>query len=178
MFFSNSGVLLKSLLGSARVLSLAIILVSTGVLIMGMSNSRAVDVSHPLRLFKVETAYDDVKFDVENSIVDAGYKIIYRGDIGKMLERTAGEVGSKKKVYEQAGFFLFCSAPHSYATMAADPRNIAFCPYNLIFYSLPGEKDTTYVGYRRPAPVGSEESKAALMKLDELLEGLVKAALN
>ena len=142
------------------------------------ANSLAVGDAHPLRLFKAEAEFDDVKFDLENAIVNAGLKIIYQGNIAEMLERTAGEVGTKGKVYDNAEFFTFCSAPNSHATMNADPRNIGYCPYLLYVYSLAGEKDITYVGYRRPLIVGAESSKAALMALDKLLEGLVKEAVE
>ena len=133
---------------------------------------------HPLHLFKVEAEFDDVKFDLENAIVNAGLKIIYHGNIGEMLARTGGEVGSKDKVYEHAEFFTFCSAPNSHATMNADPRNIGFCPYLLYVYQLSGDKGITYVGYRRPIAGGSDASKKALKTLDNFLEKLVKEAVE
>ena len=147
-------------------------------LVTGAHAGKAEESGHPLHLFKVEAAFDDVKFDIENAIVNAGLKIIYHGDIGEMLARTGGEVGSKKKVYAHAEFFTFCSAPNSHATMNADPRNIGFCPYLLYVYQLAGDKDITYVGYRRPIAAGSDASKKALLVLDKFLEKLVKEAIE
>jgi len=155
-------------------LHLVIGLLVVTLLLMMPCKVMAADASHPLRVFKAKAEFDDVKFDLENAIVNAGLKIIYRGNIGEMLARTAEEVGAKGKIYDYAEFFEFCSAPISHATMGADPRNIGFCPYILYIYSLKGDKNVTYVGYRRPVGVGDAASKAALITLDKFLEKLVK----
>ena len=159
------------------------LMVALGILllplsIMAASGVLAVDASHPLRVFKAEAEFDDVKFDLENAIVNAGLKIIYQGNIGEMLERTKESVGAKVKVYDNAEFFAFCAAPISHAIMGADPRNIGFCPYIIYAYSLAGEKGVTYVGYRRPVAAGSEASRAALKTLNKFLETLVKGVVE
>lgn len=156
---------------------LLIALLSVGAFISVGTQVQAEEVSkpgQPYKLYKVEGAFADVKFDLENAIVNAGLKIIYRGNIKVMLERTADSVGVKKKAFENAEFFLFCSAPISHGILGADPRNIAYCPFNLYFYSLPGEEDVSYVGYRRPDIIGSDKSKDALKALDGFLDGILK----
>ncbi|WP_428826463.1 hypothetical protein ACLIKD_20410 [Azonexus sp. IMCC34842] len=34
--------------------------------------------------------------------------------------------------------------------MEADPHNIVLCPFAISIYTLPGEKNTTWVAYRKP----------------------------
>jgi len=167
----------RSQLDLMRLVFMVAIFVLSFFTIPSMSANAESDV-HPLHLFKVEAEFDDVKFDLENAIVNAGLKIIYHGNIGEMLERTGGEVGSKGKVYANAEFFTFCSAPNSHATMNADPRNIGFCPYLLYVYQLAGDKDITYVGYRRPIVGGPDGSKKAVEALNKFLEKLVKDAIE
>jgi hypothetical protein len=51
--------------------------------------------------------------------------------------------------------------------MEADPANIAYCPYVIAIYALPGKSGTVHVAYRRTLP-----------EVDRLLEGIVKSALG
>jgi len=165
----------KFLPGRSRIL----LAVFSLILVVGMVPiAEAVDTARPLRSFKVEGAYDDVRFDLESAIVNAGLKIVYNGNIADMLGRTASAVGAKKSIYDNAEFFTFCSSPHSHATMGADPHNVGYCPYLLYVYSISGEKNVTYVGYRRPVIAGTDESKKSLMALDKLLESLIKDAIE
>jgi hypothetical protein len=62
--------------------------------------------------------------------------------------------------------------------MEADPTNIVFCPYIIVYYTLHHDPKTVYVGYRRPLPAGSEASRASIKEIEGLLDGIVKEALN
>lgn len=127
---------------------------------------------------KVESPYEDVVDDIKNAITERGIKINNISHIGIMLARTAEAVGATKQVFEHAEAIEFCSSTISRATMEADPHNIVFCPYIIAVYSLPGEGDITYVSYRRPTPVGSEESQASLKAVEGLMEEIITAAVE
>ena len=121
-----------------------------------------------------EGSFEDVKFGLNDAIINRGLKVIYKGNIAQMLERTGGAVKGARKIYDNAEFFLFCSAPHSHGTMQADPANIAYCPYSIFIYTLVGEKDKVHVGYRRPSGGASEASKKALAGVETLLKAIIK----
>lgn len=127
---------------------------------------------------KVEIPYEYVVDDIKNAIAQRGIKINNISHIGDMLARTAEAVGASKQVFVHAEAIEFCSSTVSRATMEADPHNIVFCPYIIAIYSLPGEEDFTYVSYRRPIPVGSDESKAALKAVEGLMEEIITSAVE
>ena len=127
---------------------------------------------------KVEIPYEYVVDDIKNAIAQRGIKINNISHIGNMLARTAEAVGATKQVFVHAEAIEFCSSTISRATMEADPHNIVFCPYIIAIYSLPGEEEFTYVSYRRPTPVGSDESKAALKAVEGLMEEIITSAVE
>lgn len=126
---------------------------------------------------RVESPYEYVLDDIKNAIAERGIKINNISHIGNMLARTASDVGASKQVFAHAEAIEFCSSTVSRTMMETDPHNIAFCPYIIAVYSLPGEDNITYVSYRRPTPVGSPESRAALSAVEGLLEAIITAAL-
>lgn len=129
-----------------------------------------------MRLYTVKSPYEFVREDIVQAITARGIRINNISHIGDMLARTGKDLGAKKQVFDKAEAFEFCSATVSRATMEADPHNIVFCPYIIAVYSLPGDKDTTYVAFRRPTLVGSEASRAALQRVEDLLTGIVEEA--
>ena len=131
-----------------------------------------------LVLYQTKGKFDNVKEAVELAITDRGLVINNVSHIGKMLARTGKDLGATKKVYIEAQALEFCSATVSRRTMEADPRNMIFCPYIVNVYVLPQEPETVYLAYRRPQRVGSKESKAALRAVEELLDGIVREALQ
>ena len=142
------------------------------MLLAGSANAQEV------RSYAKRAAYDDVKFELTNAIVNRGLTVDYTGQIGKMLERTGPDVGSSKLLYKQAEFLTFCSAKLSRAMMEADATNIGFCPYVVFIYEPADKPGETVVGYRRPPPGGSDASKKALAEIDALLDGIVKDAVK
>lgn len=131
-----------------------------------------------LRLYTTTRDFDTVKEDVEIAITNRGLVIDHTSHIGDMLERTGRDLGTARPVYGKAGSMQFCSATVSRRTMEADPTNIVFCPYIIVYYTLPHDPKTVYVGYRRPLPSGSEASRASIREIENLLDGIVKEALN
>ncbi len=54
--------------------------------------------------------------------------------------------------------------------------NIAYCPYVLFVFQASLDDPTVTIGYRRLPESGSEESKAALAKVNELLDDIAREA--
>lgn len=125
-----------------------------------------------------KAAYDDVKFELTNAIVNRGLVVDFNGQISKMLDRTGADVGSAKPLYRQAEYFSFCSAKLSRQMMEADPVNAGFCPYVVFMYETVAAPGTTHVGFRRLPQHGSAASKAALAEINKLLDGIVAEAMN
>lgn len=127
-----------------------------------------------MRMYVVNSSYEFVRDDLELAITGRGIKINNISHIGDMLARTGKDLGATKQIFVHAEAFEFCSATVSRASMEPDPHNIIFCPYIIAVYSLPNEKNKTYVSFRRPTMVGSKASKAALQKVEELMTSIVK----
>jgi hypothetical protein len=131
-----------------------------------------------LKLYSKRGNYEDVKLDIEIAITNKGLVIDHTSHIGAMLDRTGKDLGTSKPIYGNAGSMQFCSASISRRTMEADPTNIVFCPYIIVYYTLHDDPKTVYAGYRRPVAAGSAESKQSLEAVEKLLDGIVREALN
>ena len=125
--------------------------------------------------------FEDVKQDIVIAITNRGMVVDHTSHIGKMLDRTGKDLGMTKIIYgeDQAQAFSFCSAVVSRKTMEADPHNIAFCPYTIVVYATKEEPNKIHVAYQRPLREGgSDASKASLKVVDDMLDGIVREALN
>ena len=128
--------------------------------------------------YKVKANWGDVRDQVREAITGKGIKINNVSHIGEMLIRTGKDLGYKKKVFDHAEAFEFCSATHSRFTMEADPHNIVFCPYIISVYEIASEPGEVYVTYRRPSIIGDEASKKSLRGVEELIDSIVQDALS
>ncbi len=153
------------------------LILSFGLLAGGLTSSLASEPDH-LKLYTTRGNFEDVRQDIEIAITGRGLVVDHTSHIGAMLERTGKDLGTTKPIYGDAGSMQFCSATVSRRTMEADPTNIVFCPYIIVYYTLPDDPKTVYVGYRRPLPVGSATSKKSLKDVENLLDGIVKEALS
>ena len=131
-----------------------------------------------LKTFSKKGAFDGIAFDVENAIIEKGLVIDVKGDVGGMLKRTGADVGSDKELYAGAKYFAFCSAILSRKMMEADPENLGLCPYIVFVYELKSDPGTVIAGYRSVGERGDDASEDALKAVDEMLEGIVKSALE
>jgi uncharacterized protein (DUF302 family) len=95
-------------------------------------------------------SFEDVRDAVVMAIEAKGLIVDHVAHVGDMLQRTAKDVGAGRQLYGKAEVLEFCSARISREMMAADPHQIAFCPYSIAVYTLPSEPGTVYVTYRRP----------------------------
>jgi uncharacterized protein (DUF302 family) len=131
-----------------------------------------------LRILSKNATYDDVRFELQNAIIDRGLKIDTNGQVGKMLERTGADVGSSRQIYRNAEYFAFCSAKLSRAAMEADPENIGFCPYVIFIYETAAMPGIIHVGYRQLPPDNSVASQTARTAIEKLLNEIAKQAVQ
>lgn len=141
-----------------------------------VSSVEAASAPEGVTTYEVSGAFEDVRFELENAIVNRGLVIDYVSHIGDMLERTGEDVGSGTQIFADAQSMLFCSANLSRKAMEADAYNIAYCPYAVFVFETPSNPGTVTVGYRHLAETGSEESRAAIGNVNALLEEIVSEA--
>jgi uncharacterized protein (DUF302 family) len=131
-----------------------------------------------IKTYSKAGSFEDVKFDLNNAIVGRGLVIDQNGHIGRMLERTGADLGATKPIYKNAEFFSFCSAKLSRQMMEAEPSNIGFCPYIVFIYETASKPGEIVIGYRRPAITGNQDSQAALVQIEKLLDGIAQEAVK
>jgi len=90
------------------------------------------------------------------AIENRGLVVNYTAHIADMLQRTGTDIGASRRIYDHAEVVEFCSASLSRKMMEADPHNIVLCPFAISIYTLPGEKNTTWVAYRKPLGVAAK----------------------
>lgn len=112
------------------------------------------------------------------ALENRGLVLSYTARVGDMLDRTGRDLGNDKAIYGKAEVLEFCSAAISRETMAADPRNIVFCPYAIAIYTLPQAPRTVYLAYRVPPVLQDDASVRALQKVEKLLADIVSEALR
>ena len=124
----------------------------------------------------VRGSFEDVKQMLTLAIENRGLVVDHESKVGNMLERTGKDLGATKQIYARAEVLEFCSATYSRQTMEADPRLLAFCPYSIAIYQLPGENDQVHLAYRRPLVEGDGPGAHALREVDRLLGSLLQEA--
>jgi len=127
-------------------------------------------------LFKAQGNYQDIRDNVQMAIEGKGLKITNTNHIADMLDRTGKDIGETRKVYENAEQFEFCSATISRHMMEADPHAIVMCPYSVVVYQVPGDKNI-YLAYRKPAATRNKALKKPLAELEALLTDIIKDAM-
>ncbi|MGP1609467.1 MAG: hypothetical protein ACTS5G_02085 [Burkholderiales bacterium] len=131
-----------------------------------------------LQVRTISGEFDDVRERVVMALENRGLVLSYTAHVGDMLDRTGRDLGNDKVIYGKAEVLEFCSAAISRETMAADPRNIVFCPYAIAIYTLPQAPRTVYLAYRVPPVLGDEASVRALQKVEKLLADIVNEAMQ
>lgn len=126
--------------------------------------------------YTVQRDYAIVREDLEIAIANQGLVIDHISHIADMLERTGKDLGQTQQLYAKGETFLFCSASLSREMMAADPRNVVFCPYAIALYILPQEPRAVHIAYRIPRPLDSQGDPAVLTKVEKLLDTIAREA--
>jgi uncharacterized protein (DUF302 family) len=150
---------------TARSIFVASLLVAVPAVAAAQSGSFA-----DVRVVAVSATYEDAKDRLSTAIEGKGLKIDRMAQIGEMLDRTGADLGAKRRVFERAEIFEFCSARLSREMMEADPRNIVLCPYGIAVYALPGERGKAFFAYRVPS------TRAGTAPVANLLRDIVKEA--
>lgn len=145
----------------------------SGALVLLLSASPAV-ATDAVSYNRKGATYEDVRFELENAIVNEGLRIDYTGNIAAMLQRTGPDVGSSQPIYQNAEFFTFCSAKLSRAMMEADPANMSQCPYVMFIYQRAATTKDVVVGYRKVNVTG--RGAKALEEINKLLDRIARAA--
>lgn len=128
--------------------------------------------AHYAQVVVVNKTFADAKDSLVLAIEGQGLVINTTAHVGAMLERTGKDVGSDKKIFENAEVIEFCSAKVSRAVMETDPRALVLCPYSIALYTLPNQPGKTQIAYRKfPADSGAAQ-------VENLIEGIVKEAVK
>lgn len=130
----------------------------------------------PIVVYQSSGDYDDIKANLEMAITDRGMLITNTLHISDMLERTAGDTGLDKKLYQEAESLEFCSILMSYKMSLAHPANLAICPLTIGIYKGLDEADPVHVVYRRPQLLG--DAGPVTQAVTGLLDGVVQEALE
>jgi uncharacterized protein (DUF302 family) len=120
--------------------------------------------------------FDDVKQQLVLAIENHGLVVNHESKVGEMLERTGKDLGAVKQIYVRAELIEFCSAALSRQVMEADARLLAFCPFGVGIYVLPGEEGKVHLVYRRPRVEAGNPAAQSLQRVDQLLHDIVQEA--
>ncbi|MBL8430418.1 MAG: DUF302 domain-containing protein [Dechloromonas sp.] len=100
---------------------------------------------------KIASSFADARDAVVMAIENRGLVINYVSHMADMLNRTGADLGATRQIFGQAEVIEFCSASLSRKMMELDPHNIVLCPFAISIYTLPGEKNVTWLSYRQPS---------------------------
>lgn len=133
--------------------------------------------SQPRYTKTVEADFEDVFFDLQESVINSGLGVEYVGHVGKMLDRTSlavtGSDDKSKQTYKFAKYMQFCSAKLTYKATSRDPGNLSFCPFVLYAYETTSEPGRVTVGYRNPDIGDLDAADPLSMEIHDLLKKLV-----
>jgi uncharacterized protein (DUF302 family) len=105
---------------------------------------------------KVDASFAEATEAIVMAIENRGLVVNYTSHIADMLQRTGADIGASRQIFDQAQIIEFCSASLSRKMMEADPHNIVLCPFAISIYTLPDEKNITWVAYRKPMGGGAQ----------------------
>ena len=131
----------------------------------------------PVVIYSVRADYDDVWEGLKMALDGRGLAVSSVSHVGEMLERTGKELGRTKKVYGKANVLEFCSAVISRDMLEKNPHFLAFCPYQIMVYTLPQDEKRVYLSYRRLI-WKDDIGKDVLDPVEKLLEGLIKEVIE
>jgi uncharacterized protein (DUF302 family) len=122
-------------------------------------------------------SFEEIKQLLVIAIEGQGLVVDHVATVGEMLERTGQDLGVTTRIYERAEVLQFCSASYSRRMMEADARLLAFCPFGVGIYTLPGEVNTVHLVYRSMQAEGvGPEARETLAKIDAVLAEILQDA--
>ena len=133
--------------------------------------------AEPVAEARAKGSFEEVKQLLVIAIEGQGLVVDHVSNVGEMLARTGQDLGATSRIYQRAEVLQFCSANYSRQLMSADPRLLAFCPFGVGIYTLPGETDVVHLVYRRmQAESVSPAVAEALKKVDAVLSEILRDA--
>ena len=125
----------------------------------------------------IDGNFEEIRDRVVFAVQSQGLVVDHTAKVGDMLARTGKDLGETRQLFGKAEVLEFCSALVSRRMVQADPQLLAFCPYGIAVYTLPGDSLTTYVSYRRlVTDLASPVQKSVLERVESLLETIVEEA--
>lgn len=125
----------------------------------------------------VNGTFEDIRDRVVFAIESQGLVVDHKSKVGDMLARTGKDLGETKTLFGKAEVLEFCSAIVSRRMVEADPQLLAFCPYGIAVYTLPGNSELTYIAYRRMVTdIVLPVQRSVLERVEALLEAIVEEA--
>ncbi len=125
----------------------------------------------------IEGRFEEIRERVVFAVESQGLVVDHVARVGAMLERTAKDLGETAPVFGDAEVVHFCSALVSRRMVEADAALLAFCPYGIAVYTLPGDPLRTYVSYRRMVTdLATPDQRAVLQEVESLLQTIVEEA--
>ncbi len=91
--------------------------------------------------------------------------------VGRMLERTAGDLGKTGGSPVNAEIIQFCSARLAWRLVEEDPAQIALCPFSIVLYAVGREAGKVFLSYRSPG-----RQTAARRDAEDLLQDIAPQA--
>jgi uncharacterized protein (DUF302 family) len=139
-------------------------------ILLGLLLASSAIADEGVKVVAANGTFADVKEDLVAAIEQRGLVVSFTAHVGDMLERTGRDLGKTGKIYGRAEVIEFCSAAVSRAMMEADPLNLAYCPYTIAVYTLPGRPGVVHLARRAYPP------NAALKPVAALLDGIIADA--
>ncbi|MFW8601803.1 DUF302 domain-containing protein [Desulfobacterota bacterium M19] len=131
----------------------------------------------PVVIRSVLADYDQVWDDLTTALNNRGLVISSVSHVGEMLTRTGKALGQTKPIFARARVMEFCSAVISRKMMEDNPHYIAFCPYQIMVYTLPAEPGRVYLSFRR-LYWGKVKNRQSLQRVENLLSSLIKETIE
>lgn len=122
--------------------------------------------------------FDSVLQALVFAIEGKGLVISYQSHVAEMLDRTGRDMGGKAPLYKGARTLEFCSAPLSRAAMEADLHAVLACPYKIAVYETTKEPGKVWVSYLKLSKTAPPAGQASMLKVEQLLEEIVKEAVQ
>lgn len=137
-----------------------------------------VAMAQDVKTYTSNKPFDEVRFELGNAVVAKGFAVQSEGNIAKMLDRTAADVGAGKSVFKNGEFVAFCSAKYTRMMVEADPMNLGNCPFLVFAYETVAKPGETVVGFRGLGTAKTEASKKVFAEIEAMLADLVKETLK
>ncbi|NOX81185.1 MAG: DUF302 domain-containing protein [Deltaproteobacteria bacterium] len=133
----------------------------------------------PVVIRSVVGNYDQIWDDLTTALNNRGLVISSVSHVGEMIERTGKALNQNRKIFARAKVMEFCSAIISRKMMEQNPHYIAFCPYQIMVYSLPDNPGKVYLSYRRLYWGNTKgKDRAVLKTVENLLSGLINEVIE